>query len=100
LTPTAMGGTVRVTHRKGGHMAKLKSARDLVDAIEKERLRQKISRYALANLVAGKRGSNPINIDRRIARLVGPLTGSVDLAFALELCDHIGLNVTVQKDKK
>ncbi len=77
---------------------KLRKARDLVDEIEKARVRQKISRYALANLVAGKIGDNPINTDRRIARMVSSRS-RVDLGFALEVCDHIGLTVSVERNK-
>ena len=50
----------------------------------------------LANLVAGKIGDNPINTDRRIARMVSSRS-RVDLGFALEVCDHIGLTVSVER---
>lgn len=74
-------------------MKKLKTARDLVDQIERTRRRLKMSRYALANVVAGKTKDNPINTDRRLSRLVSKATVRVDLGFAITVCDALDIDL-------
>lgn len=89
-------GIVSATHEKGGHM-KLKVSEDLVEKIGDEMARQRISRYALANLVAGEVGGNPINADRRMKRMFD--RGNVDLDFALAICRQLDLEVSAERRK-
>ncbi len=75
---------------------RINSGKGLVGAILMEMDREGISRYHLANLLALELKSNPINIDKRLARMFSGKQTRVDVDFAIKVARQFDLVLEIK----
>ena len=75
---------------------RINSGKGLVGAILMEMDREGISRYHLANLLALELKSNPINIDKRLARMFSGKQTRVDVDFAITVARQFDLVLEIK----
>lgn len=75
---------------------RINSGKGLVKAIRMEMDRDRISRYHLANLLAVELKANPINVDRRLARMFSDKQTRIDVDFAIKVARQFDLVLEIR----